>query len=68
MISLENLEKRLATCTLPETISLSIGETITDVPYMVKNHITILKSNPGNRTFLPYYLRLLKLYKKISVS
>lgn len=44
---------------------LKIGEhaVITDPKKFVQSHIKTLQSNRGKRTFLPYYERLLKVYK-----
>lgn len=48
-----------------EHIVLDQATTIKDVKKFVRTHINALKSNPKNRTFLPYYNRLLKVYKKM---
>lgn len=35
---------------------------ITDLETFVNSHISILKANPGNKRYLPYYERLYKVY------
>lgn len=42
---------------------ISTGETSLDLKKTVETHIQILKSNPKNERFLPYYKRLLLIYK-----
>lgn len=39
---------------------------INDVKLFAKSHIQALKSNPRNRLYLPYYDRLLELYKLLT--
>jgi hypothetical protein len=50
---------------LPKDFKLSECEVIVDVELFVETHISFLRANAGNRLFLPYYLRLDKLYKLI---
>ncbi|MCP4145657.1 MAG: hypothetical protein GY752_10300 [bacterium] len=47
--------------TFPEQVRISKCELITNVPQMIDSHIKMLKGNPGNRTYLPYYDRLILL-------
>jgi len=61
MIPLNRLEKELMAMTFPEQVRISKCELITNVPQMIDSHIKILKGNPGNRLYLPYYDRLLLL-------
>ena len=61
MIPLARLEKELKQMTFPEQVRISKCELITNVPQMIDSHIKILKGNPGNRLYLPYYDRLLML-------
>lgn len=44
-------------------VELNSSTRIIDTEKFVQAHITILKNNSGNRVYLPYYLRLEKLYK-----
>ncbi len=46
-------------------IRLSESEVIYDVSQFVENHLSIVKSNDGNRTFLPYLERLNALKKRL---
>lgn len=61
MIPLARLEKELMAMTFPEQVRISKCEVVTNVPQMIDSHIKILKGNPGNRLYLPYYDRLLML-------
>lgn len=61
MIPLARLEKELMAMTFPEQVRISKGELITNVPQMIAGHLKILKNNPGNKLFVPYYDRLLML-------
>jgi len=47
-------------------IILSECEVINDYDKFVESHISALKANSGNKTFSPYYSRLVKLYKIIN--
>jgi len=47
--------------TFPEQVRISKCEVVTNVPQMIDSHIKILRGNPGNRTFIPYYDRLMLL-------
>lgn len=61
MIPLDRLEKELKAMTFPEKVRISKCELITNVPQMIAGHLKMLKGNPGNRLYLPYYDRLLLL-------
>lgn len=64
MISLSELESFFAQWKPSgEEIRLSEHEVIIDPQKFVKSHLNALKGNPGNKTFLPYYDRIVKLYK-----
>ena len=45
------------------SVSLQKGVTIIDKEKFIESAIITLKANPGNKTFLPYYKRLLALYE-----
>ena len=62
-MKLEQIEAYLNSVTLPEYITVKDGEKIMDVRKFVDSHISTLRANSGNRTFLPYYNRLLALVK-----
>jgi hypothetical protein len=61
MIPLARLEKELKAMTFPEQVRISKCELITNVPQMIAGHLKMLKGNPGNKLFMPYYDRLLLL-------
>jgi hypothetical protein len=61
MIPLDRLEKELKAMTFPEKVRISKCEVVTNVTQMIDSHIKILRNNPGNRLFMPYYDRLLML-------
>jgi len=46
-----------------KSVQLNKAETITNLKKLVYMHISMLKANPGNPIYLPYYERLLKIYK-----
>lgn len=46
-----------------DIIDLDGCTVITNLTTFVNSHIKALESNPNNKTFMPYYDRLLKLYK-----
>lgn len=47
-------------------IRLNDWTMINDVKLFANSHIQALKSNPRNRLYLPYYDRLLELYKLLT--
>ena len=61
MIPLARLEKELMAMTFPEQVRISKCEVVTNVPQMIDSHLKVLKGNPGNKLFMPYYDRLLML-------
>lgn len=61
MIPLDRLEKELKEMTFPGQVRISKCEVVTNVPKMIDSHIKVLRSNPGNRAFMPYYDRLMLL-------
>lgn len=61
MIPLARLEKELMAMTFPEQVRISKGEVVTNVPQMIESHLKVLKGNPGNKLFMPYYDRLMLL-------
>lgn len=48
-----------------EIIELSQCETIIDQKKFIKSHLNALKGNPGNKTFIPYFNRLVEFYKLV---
>lgn len=50
---------------IPSKITLNSFTVITNVPKFFDGHISVLKSHPGDRRYIPFYKRLLKVYKMI---
>lgn len=47
----------------PQTeLRISCCEVIVNQKKFIKSHISAVKANSGKKTFLPYYLRLKKVY------
>jgi hypothetical protein len=58
----EGLEDFFNSTILPaQPVKIDVCGTITDVCLFVNSHIATAKANNGNRTYLPYFERLLKL-------
>jgi hypothetical protein len=58
----KELKKRLQPfVNMDNQIRLNQESTITNVGYMISTHVEMLEANPGNRTFMPYYDRLIVL-------
>lgn len=58
--AIEELEKFLAGKTLPAgPVQLSQATTIIDVPLFVSSHLSAIKAHNGNKTYYPYFERLL---------
>lgn len=47
------------------TYDLKSGGLITDVPKFIDSHLSTVKQNNGNPTFLPYLERLIELKESI---
>ena len=60
-MKLQDLEKKLKEITEFKNLNLKDG-TITDVKKFIELNISYLKSQSGNRRYLPYYDRLLEFY------
>lgn len=63
---MEDFFKELTTEKQP--IQLNTSSTITDVPTFVKSHLTTVKANNGNKTFLPYLNRLQELKQILTIN
>ena len=59
----DKLKIRLRNGKFPKEIRLDKGSVITDVPKFIESHIKTLEANSGNKTFKPYYYRLIKILK-----
>ena len=60
------LEAFFAGRTLPQTIVLGPGETITDIPKFLDKHFTVLQAEGAANLKEPYMARLLKLQGLLS--
>ncbi len=66
MTNLQDLENYFNGIDLKQYNGIKLGTfIIEDVELFVKTHILTLKHNSGKRTFLPYFERLLTLYRQI---
>jgi hypothetical protein len=65
-MTLTDLETYFATAELPKEIRLNRFSYLTDVQLFVNYHISVLKAHPKNSRFMPYYLRLMELYRVLS--
>jgi hypothetical protein len=63
-MTLEQLKQHFETATIPGEIVICGHIHIKDTAKFIKGHVDYLENNPGNRTFLPYYERLLAMYKE----
>ena len=63
-MKLNELEAFFDSIDLPDDlIKLNQAETIIDCKKFVKSHLECLKGQKGNKAYLPYYNRLIQLYK-----
>lgn len=60
-MSLDELEVWFNHQQIPSEIKLDGITWIADVPKMIQTHIMYLRHNPGNKTFMPYYQRLMQV-------
>lgn len=51
---------------LTNEVTINKAEKITDLKKFVEVNISYLEHNTGNKRFLPYYNRLLFVYKELS--
>ena len=65
-MKINDLEKWFDNQELPNTFILNDFTTITDVKKFVNTHINFIKNYPDNKTFKPYYDRLIDFKKAIS--
>jgi hypothetical protein len=64
--TLETLEKFFKETELPKQVGLNYCTVITDTEKFIESSFATLKSNSGNKTFMPYYERLVKLKEILS--
>ena len=68
-LEIAELENYFTAITLPtQPLKLNHCSTITDVPKFIESHFATVKSNNGNRTFLPHLNRLQELQKQLSIN
>lgn len=61
---MKELEAYFATATLPETLDMGFYK-ITNVSKMINSHMALLKANPGNARYLPFWNRLVAVEQKL---
>lgn len=60
-ITLKELKTFFSSAEIPATIDLNSYSRITNVQNFIDTHISFLEHNSGNKTFKPYYDRLIEL-------
>ena len=61
-IPLSELKKRLAPfVNYEQEVQLSKEASVQNVGQMINSHLEVLESNSGNKTYMPYYDRLITL-------
>lgn len=65
MVKVPELKKFFSEAQLPPSIRLNQGTEITDVKRFLDSHFAAIDKNPGNKTYMPYYNRLVEVYKKL---
>tara|TARA_R100000742_G_C4272664_1_gene91941 strand:- start:1041 stop:1253 length:213 start_codon:yes stop_codon:yes gene_type:complete len=61
VVTLDELERRFNEMEIPEEPISIIGGVINNPKLFINSHISYLRANPKNKTFRPYYDRLLHL-------
>lgn len=65
MVTLKQMEEFFNTVKLPETFEFAPHMKSTNTRATVDSHIATLKSNTGNKRFMPYYNRLKQIYQTL---
>ena len=65
---IDDLEAWFAGRKLPERVDLNPFEVVVDPRRFVDSHIMVLRSRMGERGYLPYYHRLVKLKGLLDVE
>jgi hypothetical protein len=65
---IQEMEEFFKTAELPQTITLSAGAIIKDVPAFVYSHLAIIKLRKGVGIFEVFYDRLVMVKNKISAQ
>ena len=50
---------------IPKSMKLNDCEFATDLPKLISSNISYLKSNPGNKGYMPYYRQLIEIRNKL---
>lgn len=64
-MTLDQLEAWFKSYEIPETIQLDKCAKVLNTRKLIDTSISFLRSHSGNKGYLPYYYRLLKLKKQI---
>lgn len=64
-MTITELESFFANTPVPSKIQLTEHEFIEDTGLFISTHLNILKSNPKNKRFMPYFNRLVRLATKV---
>jgi hypothetical protein len=63
MVTLKTIEDYFKDYTFSDSeVVINEAEKITNLKTFINTHISMLKANPGNPVYLPYYERLKKVY------
>jgi hypothetical protein len=65
-ISVKEMKAYFNSVDLPERIELDGSTIIINTRNFVNRHISMLERNTGNKTFFPYYERLVRFYNLIN--
>ncbi len=64
---MEEIEAYFATANLLDTLDMGFYK-ITNVKKMIDSHLALLKANPGNARYLPFYNRIKHVHDIISTT
>jgi len=64
-ISIKQIIEHLENSEFPDKVQLNESVIIVNPRRFYENHVEVLRRNPGNPTFKPYYDRLLIFYNQV---
>lgn len=64
---MQELETYFATARLPDTLDMNFYK-ITNVKKMIDSHLALLKANPGNARYLPFWNRLVAVHTLLNTT
>lgn len=67
-MTVKEIKEYLDSAVIPEIVELNDCTIILNSKNFYESHIAMLERNKGNKTFLPYYDRLLKFYNIIKLQ